>query len=74
MASLPWRHATEIFVPRAIDGRLHYTLMEIIPTGDPSNYWTLRLKVPQPQIPANPEHDGSFMPPTGIPHPYPAMG
>lgn len=37
-------------MPRVLDGTLHYTLMEIVATGEPGNYWTLRLKATQPPL------------------------
>lgn len=46
-----WGLPRDIYVPRVSDGTLHYTLMEIVATSEPGNYWTLRLKAPQPLIP-----------------------
>jgi len=46
-----WGHSREIYVPQVFDGTLHYTLMEIVATGEPGNYWTLRIKPTQPPIP-----------------------
>lgn len=43
-----WALPREISVPSMRDGNLHYTRMEIVATGDPGNYWTLREKVVQP--------------------------
>jgi len=68
------RTVREIIVPRAIDGALHYTLMEVVETGDPNNYWILRLKAAQPKIPPDPfagDMTPYVPPPPGPPIPLP---
>ncbi|KAI1498620.1 hypothetical protein F5X99DRAFT_392879 [Biscogniauxia marginata] len=48
-----WGLSQEICVPQVEDGVLHYTLMEIVNTGEAGNYCTLRYKAnQQPQVPA----------------------
>jgi len=39
-----WRLAREVFVPHILDGFLHYTLMEIVATGEGGSQWMLRQK------------------------------
>ena len=51
--------------PRAEDGVLDYTLMEIVDTDGMGNYWTLRYKVTQP--PSSMVKTTSAMPGPAIP-------
>lgn len=45
-----WTLSRDIFVPLIHGGTLQYTLMEIVATTGPGNYWTLRHKVAQPIV------------------------
>jgi hypothetical protein len=45
-----WRFSRDIFVPRAEDGLLYYTLMEIVNMGEPGHDWTLQHKATQQTV------------------------
>ncbi|KAK4190326.1 hypothetical protein QBC35DRAFT_378294 [Podospora australis] len=48
-----WSRPTEICVPQAFHGNLHYTIMEVVPAVEPGTYWTLRQKSLGPQLPVH---------------------
>jgi hypothetical protein len=48
----PWKFIREICVPRIQDGILQYILMDVVPSGERGNFWTLREKPIQAPPPA----------------------
>ncbi|KAI0136982.1 hypothetical protein BJ170DRAFT_589933 [Xylariales sp. AK1849] len=42
-----WTFSRDVFVPRAEDGTLYYTLMEVVNVGETGGDWTFQYKASQ---------------------------
>ena len=65
-----WNLSKQLFVPQVNDGTLQYILMEVVTTGEPGNYWTLRETVARPpsaSIPTTSDTPRAIIPTTGAP-------
>lgn len=69
IVAAPWRFIREICVPLVQDGVLQYILMDIVPSDEPGNYWTLREKptqAPPPAVMVTTDAPGSMTATAGV--------